>query len=195
MISAVYAAIARRRREWYAARPHARRRLRHPVISIGNIAAGGRGKTPFTAAVARILMELGERPAILSRGYARTRPEDGAVVVRDAYGMRADVARAGDEPFMLARQLPGAIVISSPDRYLGGRIAEHHLGATVHLLDDGPSCRLDRVEKRLWHRDARHREHVARGKRYRRVEHRVVHDASREKDRHFRVRQPHIPQT
>jgi tetraacyldisaccharide 4'-kinase len=137
MISAVYAAIARRRREWYAARPHARRRLRHPVISIGNIAAGGRGKTPFTAALARMLMELGERPAILSRGYARTRPEDGAVVVRDAYGMRADVARAGDEPFMLARQLPGAIVISSPDRYLGGRIAEHHLGATVHLLDDG----------------------------------------------------------
>jgi tetraacyldisaccharide 4'-kinase len=137
MISAVYAAIARRRREWYAARPDARRRLRHPVISIGNIAAGGRGKTPFTAAVARILMELGERPAILSRGYARTHPEDGAVVVRDARGMRADVARAGDEPFMLARQLPGAIVISSPDRYLGGRIAEHHLGATVHLLDDG----------------------------------------------------------
>jgi tetraacyldisaccharide 4'-kinase len=137
MISAVYAAIARRRREWYAARPDARRRLRHPVISIGNIAAGGRGKTPFTAAVARMLLELGERPAILSRGYARTRPEDGAVVVRDAYGIRADVARAGDEPFMLARQLPGAIVISSPDRYLGGRIAEHHLGATVHLLDDG----------------------------------------------------------
>jgi tetraacyldisaccharide 4'-kinase len=137
MISAVYAAIARRRREWYAARPDARRRLRHPVISIGNIAAGGRGKTPFTAAVARILLDLGERPAILSRGYARTQPEDGAVVVRDADGIRADVARAGDEPFMLARQLPGAIVVSSPDRYLGGRIAEHHLGATVHVLDDG----------------------------------------------------------
>jgi tetraacyldisaccharide 4'-kinase len=137
MISAVYAAIARRRREWYAARPVARRRLRRPVVSIGNIAAGGRGKTPFTAAVARILMDVGERPAILSRGYARTQPEDGAVVVRDAQGIRADVARSGDEPFMLARQLPGAIVVTSPDRYLGGRIAEHHLGATVHLLDDG----------------------------------------------------------
>ena len=44
--------------------------LRRPVISIGNIASGGRGKTPFTAAVARMLLELGERPAILSRGYA-----------------------------------------------------------------------------------------------------------------------------
>ena len=137
MISAVYAAAARRRREWYAARPDARRRLRHPVISIGNIASGGRGKTPLVASLSRILLELGERPAILSRGYARQQPQDGAVVVRDAHGIRADVARSGDEPFMLARQLPGAIVISSPDRYLAGRLAEHHLGATVHLLDDG----------------------------------------------------------
>lgn len=136
-LSALYAAAARRRREWYAARPGARRRLRHPVISIGNIATGGRGKTPFTAAVARLLIALGERPAILSRGYARTQPEDGAVVVRDAGGIRSDVARAGDEPFMLARQLPGAIVVSCPDRYLAGRLAEHHLGATVHVLDDG----------------------------------------------------------
>ena len=115
----------------------ARRRLRRPVISVGNIAAGGRGKTPFTAALARILIDLGERPAILSRGYARTQPDDGAVVVRDARDMRADLARAGDEPLMLARQLPGAIVIASADRYLAGRLAEHHLGATVHLLDDG----------------------------------------------------------
>ena len=69
MLSTLYAAIARRRREWYAARPEARRRLRHPVISIGNIAAGGRGKTPFTATIARLLLDMGERPAILSRGY------------------------------------------------------------------------------------------------------------------------------
>jgi tetraacyldisaccharide 4'-kinase len=137
MIAGVYAAVARRRREWYAARPDARRRLRHPVISIGNIAVGGRGKTPFAAAVARMLLELGERPAILSRGYARSQPEDGAVVVRDAGAIRADVARAGDEPFMLARQLPGAIVITSPDRYVAGRLAEHCFGATVHVLDDG----------------------------------------------------------
>jgi tetraacyldisaccharide 4'-kinase len=137
MISALYAAVARRRREWYAARPDRRRRLRRPVISIGNIAAGGRGKTPFTAAVARLLLEMGERPAILSRGYARARHEDGAVVVRDAEGMRADLGRSGDEPLMLARQLPGTIVVASPDRYLAGRLAEHHLGATVHVLDDG----------------------------------------------------------
>ncbi len=137
MIATLYAAAARRRREWYAAHPDARRRLRHPVISVGNIAAGGRGKTPFAAFVARLLIEAGERPAILSRGYARTEPVEGAVVVRDHAGMRADLARSGDEPLMLARQLPGAIVVSSADRFLAGRLAEHHLGATVHILDDG----------------------------------------------------------
>jgi tetraacyldisaccharide 4'-kinase len=137
MISSLYAALARRRREYYAARPDLRRRLRHPVISVGNIAAGGRGKTPFAAAVARILLELGERPAILSRGYARTQPADGVVVVRDADAIRADLGRSGDEPLMLARQLPGTVVIASTDRYIGGRLAEHHLGVTVHVLDDG----------------------------------------------------------
>jgi len=137
VISTLYAAAARRRREWYASRPAARRRLRRPVISIGNIAAGGRGKTPCAAHVARLLLAMGERPAVLSRGYGRTQREDGAVVVRDAGGIRADLARAGDEPLMLARQLPGAVVVTSEDRYLGGVVAERHLGATVHLLDDG----------------------------------------------------------
>ena len=137
MIAALYAAVARRRREWFANHPEARRRLRRPVISIGNIAAGGRGKTPLTAAVARALLELGEVPSVLSRGYARTQQTDGAVIVRDREGIRADVARAGDEPFMLARQLDGAIVMAGADRYVSGCLAEHHLGATVHLLDDG----------------------------------------------------------
>lgn len=137
MIGSLYAAVARRRREWFSAHPEARRRLRRPVISIGNIAAGGRGKTPFAAFVARTLMDAGECPAILSRGYARTEPVEGAVVVRDRSGIRADLARSGDEPLMLARQLPGAIVVTSPDRFLAGRLAEHHLGATVHVLDDG----------------------------------------------------------
>lgn len=145
MISSIYAAVARRRREWYAARPEARMRLRRPVVSIGNIAVGGRGKTPFTAAVARLLLESGEVPAILSRGYARQDSREGVVVVRDRHGIRADLQRAGDEPLMLAQQLVGAIVMSGADRYASGRIAEHQLGATVHVLDDGfQHFRLDR---------------------------------------------------
>jgi tetraacyldisaccharide 4'-kinase len=145
MLSALYAAFARRRREFYAARPDLRRRLRRPVISVGNLAVGGRGKTPTVAFLARELLAMGERPAILSRGYARRRAEDGVVVVRDPYGIRADIDRSGDEPLMLARQLPGASVLSSSDRYLAGRLAERHLGATVHVLDDGfQHLQLDR---------------------------------------------------
>jgi len=145
VLSTLYAAIARRRRERYAARPDLRRRLRRPVISVGNLAVGGRGKTPTVACVARELLAMGERPAILSRGYARRQPDDGVVVVRDPDGIRADLDRAGDEPLMLARQLPGVSVLSSSDRYLAGRLAEHHLASTVHVLDDGfQHLQLDR---------------------------------------------------
>ena len=141
----MYAAVARRRRERHARVPELRRRLRHPVISIGNLAVGGRGKTPLAACVARLLLEAGERPAILSRGYGRELPVDGVVVVRDPSAVRADLARSGDEPLMLARQLPGASVLVCEDRYLAGCIAEHHLGATVHILDDGlQHLQLDR---------------------------------------------------
>ena len=145
MLSTVYAAIARRRREFYAGRPDLRRRLRRPVISVGNLAVGGRGKTPTVACLAKELLAMGERPAILSRGYARRQPDDGVVIVRDADGIRADLDRAGDEPLMLARQLPGVSVLCCSERYLAGRLAETHLGATVHVLDDGfQHLQLDR---------------------------------------------------
>ena len=80
---------------------------------------------------------MGDRPAILSRGYARRDRRDGVVVVRDPDGIRADLDRAGDEPLMLARQLEGVSVLVCPSRYLAGRLAEHHFAATVHVLDDG----------------------------------------------------------
>jgi tetraacyldisaccharide 4'-kinase len=145
VLSTFYAAVARRRREFYAARPDLRRRLRRPVVSVGNLAVGGRGKTPTTACVARVLLDLGERPAILTRGYGRRRVEDGVVIVRDADGIRADLDRSGDEPLMLARQLPGVAILASGNRYLAGTLAERHLGATVHLLDDGfQHLQLDR---------------------------------------------------
>ena len=145
MLSKLYAAAVRRRRERYASRPELRLRLRRPVISVGNLAVGGRGKTPVAAYLARTLLEMGERPAILSRGYGRSDRSDGVVVVRDADGIRADLPRAGDEPLMLARQLPGVSVLTCPNRYLAGRLAERHLGATVHVLDDGfQHLQLDR---------------------------------------------------
>lgn len=145
MISTLYAAAARRRREHYARNPGLRRRLRKPVISVGNLAVGGRGKTPTVACIARLLLEAGERPAVLSRGHGREQVVEGVVIVRDPCGIRADLPRSGDEPLMLARQLPGVSILVCEDRYLAGRLAEHHLDATVHILDDGlQHLQLDR---------------------------------------------------
>lgn len=137
MISTVYAAAARYRRRYYAIHPELRRKLSRPVISIGNLAVGGRAKTPLAGFVAARLREMGERPSILSRGYGRRDAADGVVVVRDPGGIRADLDRAGDEPLMLARQQDGIAVLVSASRYLAGRLAEHHFGCTVHVLDDG----------------------------------------------------------
>lgn len=108
-----------------------------PVISIGNLTVGGSGKTPLTGEIARMLIEMGERPAILSRGYARAKPSEGVVIVSDGRSVKTDVAHAGDEPYMLTRLVPGAAVVVCPSRYLAGRVAESQLGCTVHVLDDG----------------------------------------------------------
>jgi tetraacyldisaccharide 4'-kinase len=136
VLSRIYRRVARQRRLRYE---HGTRqqRLGRPVVSVGNLAVGGRGKTPVVAAVAGLLLEAGERPAILSRGYGRTDPTDTPVVVSDGRDILADLPRAGDEPLMLARRLPGCRVVVAPDRYLAGRLAESALDATVHLLDDG----------------------------------------------------------
>ncbi len=127
----------RLRRRRVERHPERQRRLTRPVISVGNLSVGGTGKTPVVAAIARWLIEAGERPAILSRGYARTDAADGVVVVSDGAELRAPLERSGDEPLMLARQVPKAVVCVSPDRYLAGTLAEQQLGCTVHILDDG----------------------------------------------------------
>ena len=137
MISTVYAAAARYRRRYYAIHPELRRKLSRPVISIGNLAVGGRAKTPLAGLVAARLRAMGERPAILSRGYGRGDRTDGVVVVSDGTAIKASIEQSGDEPLMLARQVPRAVVCVCPDRHLAGTLAERQLGCTVHILDDG----------------------------------------------------------
>lgn len=137
LASHLFSSVALARRRWYASHPAARRRLARPVISIGNLSVGGTGKTPVVVAIARLLIGMGERPAIISRGYKRQRSSEGVVVVSDGASVRADVAHAGDEPFMMARALPNVVVLVSSQRYLGGRLAETQFDCSVHLLDDG----------------------------------------------------------
>jgi tetraacyldisaccharide 4'-kinase len=136
-LSAAYGAAATWRRRWYAGGPARTRHLASPVISVGNLRVGGTGKTPTVECLVRLLVERGERPAILSRGYAREKASRGVTVVADHEQVLADVAHSGDEPLLLARALPGVPVLVCADRYRAGVAAEARLGATVHVLDDG----------------------------------------------------------
>jgi len=106
------------------------RRLRGPVVSVGNLSVGGSGKTPFVLLLGELLKARGVRFDILSRGYARrTR----GVIPVDPAGSSRDF---GDEPLLMARRL-GVPVVVGEDRYAAGRFAETKFGPQLHLLDDG----------------------------------------------------------
>ncbi len=124
------------------------------VISIGNITTGGTGKTPVVEMVAKELRSRGRNVAIISRGYKSAELPDAepiydivshkplkrpAMVVSDSSGMRprAHPTYAGDEPYMLAKNLDGVSVIIGRDRVASGRLAIRELGADTLLLDDG----------------------------------------------------------
>jgi tetraacyldisaccharide 4'-kinase len=137
LLATMYGGVAGWRRAWYERVPERRRHLNRPVISVGNLVVGGSGKTPVAARLARLLLDKGYRPSILSRGYGRREHSDGVVVVSDGERVLASTAASGDEPQMLARALPGVVVLVCPDRYLAGVLAERRFGSTAHVLDDG----------------------------------------------------------
>ena len=127
------------------------RRLRRPVISIGNLSLGGAGKTPLTIALARALSGRGLRVDVLSRGYGR----------RSALPLWVDPEGAaeeyGDEPLVIAREA-GVPVFVAAERYEAGLLAEARGAPDLHLLDDGFQHRqLDRavnlllLNRRDWH--------------------------------------------
>ena len=99
-----------------------------PVICVGNYHVGGAGKTPTVLALTKLLRELGETPVVLSRGYGGRL--QGPVMVDRMRHVAADV---GDEPLMMARDVPVAV---ARDR-LEGVILAKSQGATVILMDDG----------------------------------------------------------
>lgn len=106
-----------------------------PVISVGNITAGGTGKTPCIMKLAALLLRAGRRPAVLTRGYRGGLEKTGGIV-SDRDGIRVTQAMAGDEPYMMAVKLPGVPVIAGRDRTVSAAAAKA-LGADVLLLDDG----------------------------------------------------------
>jgi len=117
------------------------------VISIGNVTAGGTGKTPVTEKFARELALAGRKVAILSRGYRRKEAPwwrrvfsqviEKPLVVSDGKHVLLDAATGGDEPYMLAANLPGVCVLVDRNRVKAGRYAVSRFGCDTLILDDG----------------------------------------------------------
>jgi tetraacyldisaccharide 4'-kinase len=130
-------------------------RLGRPVVSVGSLAVGGAGKTPFVIYLAELLRQSGFRVDVLSRGYGRR--SSGVLVVESmltpataaAAGSPAlslasasptlagDAARFGDEPVLMRRRLGNVPVIVGESRYRAGVEAEQRFETDLHLLDDG----------------------------------------------------------
>jgi len=106
------------------------------VVSIGNITAGGTGKTPFVAMLSEWAAQGGLRTAILSRGY-KSKSKLKSLVVSDGKGQISSVYDAGDEPILLAKKFPFTPVLISKDRYAIGDMALRLFNSELLLLDDG----------------------------------------------------------
>lgn len=133
----LYGAVARARLRLYGSGLLKSERVGAPVVSVGNLTAGGTGKTPLVEWAARALAREGLRACVLTRGYGRA-DEGRRVVASDGERVLAEVAECGDEPRLLAENLLGAAsVVCDRDRVAAARWARGELGAEVFVLDDG----------------------------------------------------------
>lgn len=133
----LYGALQRLRARLYRSGVFSSYRAPQPVISVGNLTAGGTGKTPIVDRIVRHALQRGERPAVISRGYGGQIRSGVAIVSRgDGYGPLLLAAHCGDEPFLLARRNPQAIVVVAPCRREGIEAAIRDEGATLIILDD-----------------------------------------------------------
>jgi len=135
MVSFVYDGVMRLRARLYAAGILPSRSLPCRVISIGNITAGGTGKTPMTILVAQMVRDLGYRVVVISRGY-RGNLETTGGIVSDGETILLGPDDAGDEPSLMARILKGIPVLVGRRRYETGKLAIARFNPDVIVLDD-----------------------------------------------------------
>lgn len=105
-----------------------------PVISVGNITVGGTGKTPFVISLAKLLQENGYRIGIVTRGYRRK--SRGQVIVSDGKRVLESPLLTGDEPYLVARQCSGAVIIADADRVRAVRTAVERYHCELIIADD-----------------------------------------------------------
>lgn len=106
------------------------------VVSIGNIVAGGTGKTPVTLMLAKEFYSH-TTIAILSRGYKSAAEKmKHSTILCEGAGPLFPASYCGDEPYLLAKNLPKAIVVVGKNRHASANSAVH-AGAQILILDDG----------------------------------------------------------
>ncbi len=114
-----------------------------PVISVGNLSAGGTGKTPFVEFLMKILLQYGHKPAIIGKGYKRK--SKGDVIVSDGKEILLNVDDAGDEMYMLAGKFK-VPVISAKSKSDAAVMASDKFDIDCIIIDDG-------FQHRRLHRD------------------------------------------
>lgn len=132
-LSWVYGALAALHRGLYRL---GLRRIEHlpvPVVVVGNVVAGGAGKTPVVVAVVEHLQALGLRPGVISRGYGR-RDDGGCHEVRPEEN---DAAQSGDEPLLVARRCGVPVVVGARRVEAARRLLALHPQTQVLVSDDG----------------------------------------------------------
>jgi tetraacyldisaccharide 4'-kinase len=129
-LSTIYGAVVGARNRLYRKGYLPAKRLQGPVVSVGNISAGGSGKTPFVMLLGELLKARGLKFDVLSRGYGR---QSQGVWLVDPGGLPQQF---GDEPLLIARKLQVPVIVGE-DRYHAGKFAESRFGVQLHLLDDG----------------------------------------------------------
>ncbi len=141
-LAPLYGAVVRARNRSFDAHPERPVRVTVPVVSVGNLSAGGTGKTPLTLFLAEGLEAAGWTNAVLSRGYGGRRDVDPMSV--ETY---SDVRQTGDEPLLLARRLgPHRVVVGRKRHAAALRALSQRPGLRCLLLDDG-------FQHRALHRD------------------------------------------
>ncbi len=106
-----------------------------PVICVGNIRAGGTGKTPTVMYLATLLRQHGKRVAVQSRGYGRK--TKGFRLASDGNELHGSAEQVGDEPLLIARRCPGVVVAVDNDRVRGAKKLVNDFNPDVIVLDDG----------------------------------------------------------
>jgi tetraacyldisaccharide 4'-kinase len=105
-----------------------------PVVAVGNMTAGGTGKTPLVGWITHYLLSRGARPALISRGYGRT--SRGVRVVSDGNGRVLGADEGGDEPVQLSHTFPGVPVIVAERRTEAADVALKRFHPDILVLDD-----------------------------------------------------------